>query len=238
MKMISDIRELRAKRKINIDMRIGVHSGSIIGGVMGSCKWQYDIWSNDVVIANKMESTGVVGYKRLPWRTLWLQLYLMCFRRKVHVTGQTLELLNGEYEFEKGTLSARNDPFLIKNDIKTFLIAPKVDVDVNVHACRCFKLSLLTSLNLQQAREADEINSTINRTLLTSSVKGEEVNHFYCYYWRLPYNFHDSKMSHTEHNPNRKNFMMNSMEQFRDIMQQTNIEMERELDHMPIGKFQ
>lgn len=31
--------------------------------------------------------------------------------------------------------------------------------------------------------------------------------------------------------------MQNSMEQFRDIMTQTNIEMERELDRMPIGRF-
>lgn len=61
LRMISDIRDLRATRKINIDMRIGIHSGSLIGGVMGSCKWQYDIWSKDVAIANKMESTGVTG---------------------------------------------------------------------------------------------------------------------------------------------------------------------------------
>ena len=32
--------------------------------------------------------------------------------------------------------------------------------------------------------------------------------------------------------------MMNSMEQFRDIIKQTNVEMERELERMPIGKFQ
>lgn len=62
LRMIRDIRALRRAKKINIDMRIGVHSGSIIGGVMGSCKWQYDIWSKDVVIANKLESTGVSGY--------------------------------------------------------------------------------------------------------------------------------------------------------------------------------
>lgn len=59
--MIKDIRDLRLARNINIDMRIGVHSGSVIGGVMGSCKWQYDIWSKDVVIANKIEATGVTG---------------------------------------------------------------------------------------------------------------------------------------------------------------------------------
>lgn len=61
MKMIKIIREIREVRGIDIDMRIGVHSGSIIGGVMGSAKWQYDIWSKDVIIANKMESTGMVG---------------------------------------------------------------------------------------------------------------------------------------------------------------------------------
>ena len=59
--MIKIIRQIREVRGIDIDMRIGVHSGSIIGGVMGTSKWQYDIWSKDVIIANKMESTGIVG---------------------------------------------------------------------------------------------------------------------------------------------------------------------------------
>ncbi|KAL1396181.1 hypothetical protein pipiens_001239 [Culex pipiens pipiens] len=35
-----------------------------------------------------------------------------------------------------------------------------------------------------------------------------------------------------------RNFMQNSMEQFREIMKQTNVEMAHELDRMPIGKFQ
>lgn len=35
-----------------------------------------------------------------------------------------------------------------------------------------------------------------------------------------------------------KNFMQNSMEQYMQIMKQTNIEMSKELDRMPIGKFQ
>lgn len=51
--------------------------------------------------------------------------------------------------------------------------------------------------------------------------------------------FFSFKFSYVELHPNsRKNFMLNSMEQFRDIMMQTNIEMERELERMPIGKFQ
>lgn len=43
-------------------MRIGIHSGSIISGVIGACKWQYDIWSKDVDIANRLEATGKAGY--------------------------------------------------------------------------------------------------------------------------------------------------------------------------------
>lgn len=61
LRMIKDIRDVRQSRDLNIDMRIGIHSGSIISGVIGACKWQYDIWSSDVNIANKMESTGEPG---------------------------------------------------------------------------------------------------------------------------------------------------------------------------------
>lgn len=59
LRMISDIRTVRHARNLNIDMRIGVHSGRVIGGVMGALKWQYDVWSTDVMIANKLEQTGV-----------------------------------------------------------------------------------------------------------------------------------------------------------------------------------
>ncbi|KRT86335.1 Adenylate and Guanylate cyclase [Oryctes borbonicus] len=61
LEMIAIIADVRQEFNLNINMRIGVHSGSIIGGIIGTTKWQFDIWSKDVYIANRMETTGQAG---------------------------------------------------------------------------------------------------------------------------------------------------------------------------------
>ncbi|MDP4116061.1 MAG: adenylate/guanylate cyclase domain-containing protein [Bacteroidota bacterium] len=42
-------------------MRTGIHSGSVISGVVGKTKFVYDIWGNDVNIASFMERSCLVG---------------------------------------------------------------------------------------------------------------------------------------------------------------------------------
>lgn len=58
--MIESIRSIRARAGVpNLSMRIGVHYGECLGGVIGSGRLRYDLWGLDVLTGNMMETAGV-----------------------------------------------------------------------------------------------------------------------------------------------------------------------------------
>ena len=62
IEIIKEVREASEDENLKaLDMRIGIHTGKMVAGIIGSKVVRYDIFGEGVLIANKMESNGVPG---------------------------------------------------------------------------------------------------------------------------------------------------------------------------------
>ncbi len=80
------------------DLRIGIHTGSVIAGVVGQKKYSYDIWGDTVNTASRMESSGEIG--------------------RVNISATTYKLIKDFFQCEfRGKM-----PVKYKGDIAMFFV--------------------------------------------------------------------------------------------------------------------
>ncbi|HVE61751.1 MAG TPA: adenylate/guanylate cyclase domain-containing protein [Chitinophagaceae bacterium] len=92
-KFLHAVAELKQKRdtenKITFDIRIGIHSGPLIAGVVGTKKFAYDIWGDAVNTAARMQQNGEEG--------------------KINISGTTYELVKHRFHCtHRGRIDAKN----------------------------------------------------------------------------------------------------------------------------------
>lgn len=85
------------------ELRLGIHTGELVAGVVGKNKFAYDIWGDTVNLAARMESSGEPGM--------------------VNVSGDTYQLVKNHFETEyRGKIKAKNkgevDMYFVKGKTK------------------------------------------------------------------------------------------------------------------------
>lgn len=101
--MIRAIEQFCQEKKEMVNMRVGVHTGTVLCGILGMRRFKFDVWSNDVNLANLMEQLGVAG--------------------KVHISEATAKYLDDRYEMEDGKVTERLGQSVVADQLKGMCIS-------------------------------------------------------------------------------------------------------------------
>lgn len=131
LEMQAYMQQLKSTRAEIWDLRIGIHTGPVIAGVIGHKKVSYDIWGDTVNTASRMESSGIPG--------------------KVNISGITYEMVKDYFMCEyRGKL-----PVKYKGNIDMYFVTglrPELSVDLKGIPNKRFfvKLQLLRLGDLEE----------------------------------------------------------------------------------------
>ncbi|XP_010887745.2 adenylate cyclase type 9 [Esox lucius] len=120
--MIQAIEQFCQEKREMVNMRVGVHTGTVLCGILGMKRFKFDVWSNDVNLANLMEQLGVAG--------------------KVHLSEATANFLDDRYQREDGRVTERVGQSVVADQLKglkTYLISGR---KVEPCHCSCSQLGL------------------------------------------------------------------------------------------------
>lgn len=106
LEMLSAIRQLAQKSDRSFQLRVGIHTGPVVAGVIGLNKFSYDLWGDTVNTASRMESQGLPGRVQVTATTYELlrHKYVLEERGKIDVKGKgemLLYFLNGRKSFHR-----------------------------------------------------------------------------------------------------------------------------------------
>ena len=92
LEMLEVVRQFDQKFKHGLDMRIGMHCGPVVAGVIGKQKFTYDMWGDTVNLAARMESHGLPGEIHISeaMADKLKEKYLLAQRGWVEVKGKGL----------------------------------------------------------------------------------------------------------------------------------------------------
>jgi class 3 adenylate cyclase len=87
--MLEVLKHFNHRNSIHLDLRVGINSGPVVAGIIGTKKFSYDLWGDTVNVASRMESQGQPGM--------------------IQVSASTHALLAGRFAFEdRGTIEVKN----------------------------------------------------------------------------------------------------------------------------------